>query len=218
MRLYGYWRSSSAWRVRIALEHKQLECEHVHVDLLRGEGEQREPAYRSKNALAQVPLLVVEDAGRELVISQSLAIIEYLEERWPERPLLPTDRGERARCRQLAEIVNSGIQPLQNLSVQAQLRKHGVDVQAWLSHFIGQGLSALERSAPARGKFLLGDAPTLADVCLVPQLYAARRFGAPLEAFPRLLAVETECQALPSFQRAHPDVQPDAPSARAPQT
>lgn len=218
MKLYGYWRSSSAWRVRIALEHKQLAYQQLPVDLLRAGGEQFQASFLAKNPLAQVPLLLVEDGGRELAITQSLAIIEYLEERWPERPLLPPDPAGRAVCRQLAEIVNSGIQPLQNLSVQAELRARGVDVQGWLEHFVGRGLAALERAAPARGRFLVGDAPTLADACLVPQLYAARRFGVVLEAFPRLLAVEAECRSLPSFQRAHPDAQPDAPSAGTPQT
>jgi maleylpyruvate isomerase len=217
VKLFSYWRSSCAWRVRIALAHKQLAYEYCAVDLLAGGGEQLGAAYRAENPMAQVPLLVLEDGSATIKLAQSLAIIEYLEERWPEHPLLPAERAERALCRQLAEIVNSGIQPLQNLRVQNQLQRQGADVAVWLRHFIGAGLDALERAAPSGAAFLVGDQPTLADVCLVPQLYAARRFGTPLEHLSRLLAVEAACAALPSFQRAHPDVQPDAPKPEPPQ-
>jgi maleylpyruvate isomerase len=216
MKLYGYWRSSSTWRVRIALAHKRLDYERVAVHLVRGGGEQHAAAFREKNPMQQVPLLEVADGGRTLLVAQSLAILEYLEERWPEPPLLPADRGERARARQLAEMVNSGIQPLQNLGALKELSRvaPGADTKAWARGFIERGLAALEASAaPGAGAFLVGDAPSFADVVLVPQLYNARRFGADLESFPALLRAEASSMKLDAFRESHPDRQPDAEPA-----
>jgi len=214
---YDYWRSSSAWRVRIALHLKQIPVERRAVNLSpEGGGAQHEPGYRALNPFAEVPVLVVEDAGgAPRVIAQSMAIIAYLEERFPSPPLLPADPWLRARARQLAEMVNAGIQPFQNLGLLQHLRTIGVGDPGELvaRHFNLRGLGALETLAgETAGRFLIGDAPTLADVYLVPQLYGARRFGVDLAAFPTLLRVEAACAALPAFAAARPEAQPDAPA------
>jgi maleylpyruvate isomerase len=211
MRLYNYWRSSASWRVRIALAWKGIPYEYRAVDLTRDGGQQYSDLYVAEiNPLSQVPVLELEDGRR---IAQSLAIIEYLEERYPEPALLPSDPWSRARVRQLAEIVNAGIQPFQNTPttgyVQAVL--HG-DVPTWLRHFLARGLGALERTArETAGTFLFGAHPTIADVCLIPQLYSARRFDVPLDPYPTLVRAEAACQSLPPFASAHPTHQPDAP-------
>jgi len=163
-----------------------------------------------------VPVLVVDDAGgARRVIAQSMAILGYLEDRFPTPPLLPAEPWLRARARQLAEMVNAGIQPFQNLSLLKRLGERGVaDPQADIArHFNTRGLGALEALAgETAGRFLIGDAPTIADVYLVPQLYGGRRFGVDVAAFPTLLRVETACAALPAFAAARPEVQPDAPA------
>jgi maleylpyruvate isomerase len=217
LRLHTYWRSSATYRVRIALNLKELAYEPVIVNILANAQESDE--YRGKNPMAQVPTLEVEENdGRVHVLTQSLPIIEYLEERWPEHPLLPRDREQRAHARALAEIVNSGIQPLQNLSVTRRLQAAGVDDKAWVQHFISRGLAAFEHALELGGstagwRFAAGDAPTIADCCLVPQLYAARRFGVDPSGYPRIAAIGAACEALPAFAAAHPDRQPDAPEA-----
>jgi len=208
MRLYSYWRSSSAWRVRIALALKALSHEVKAVHLLRGE--QRSDDYRALNPLAQVPVLEVEEDGKLFRLTQSMAIIEYLEERFPERPLLHAAAAERARARQLAEIVNSGIQPSQNLSLQRELEQSNFDVAAFRKRAIERGLGALEAVASeSAGRFLVRDGVTLADIYLVPQMYSARRFDVDLEPFPTLRRVDAECSTLAEFQSAHPNAQPD---------
>jgi maleylpyruvate isomerase len=205
MKLHNFWRSSASWRVRIALAYKQLPYEYVAVNL---RGEQHGDHYRAINPMEQVPTLELDDGRR---LSQSIAILEYLEETVPEPPLLPPDPYLRARARQLAELVNSGIQPLQNTYPQRMLKERGVDEREWVRHFITRGLAALAASAEATaGKFLVGDAPTFADVCLVPQLSFARRFDIDGRAWPLLARVEEACMALPAFQSAHGDRQPDA--------
>jgi maleylpyruvate isomerase len=210
MKLYGYWRSSSSWRVRIGLHLKRLEFEYVPVNLL--EGEQHRDAYRAMNPSGTVPLLETEESGRTVRISQSMAILEYLEERHPHPALLPQHPYLRARARMLAELVNSGIQPLQNLTllnyVESTLKG---DKKAWTQHWIDRGLRSLSKMAEeTAGTFLLGEQPTLADVYLVPQLYAARRFGVDLSPFGLLLRIESACNELRAFQAAHADAQPDA--------
>jgi maleylpyruvate isomerase len=210
MRLRSYYRSSASWRVRIALHYKNLEFDYVPVHLLRGGGEQHSESHRTLNPMEQVPLLEVEDEGRNVVLLQSLAIIEYLEERFPEPTLFPGDRVARAVARGYAEIVNSGIQPHQNTGPLADVRGLGGDARAWADKYISIGLSALEvLAARTAGRFLVGDSPSIADVCLVPQLYNARRFGVDLGAFPTLRRVEQSSTALEPFQRAHPERQPD---------
>lgn len=209
MKLYGYWRSSCSYRVRIGLALKGLPYEHAPVHLL--EAAHRAPDYVARNPMAQVPLLEVEDGGRPLLLTQSVAILEYLEERFPEPRLLPADRVLRFEVRRAVEICNAGIQPLQNLSLLRAIKGLGGDEQAFGREANEKGLAALEDVAVrVGGAHLVGDAPTLADVCLVPQLYSARRFGVDVARFPRLLAVESRCAALDGFAAAHPDRQPDA--------
>lgn len=212
LRLYGYWRSSSAWRVRNGLALKGLVYETVAVDLLAME--QWGEAHRARSPLAQVPVLEVEDDGRTARLVQSMAILEWLEERFPDPPLLPADLLGRARVRALAEHVNSSIQPLQNASVLRALKDERPGLEReWAQRWIRSGLEGLERAVGGggAGRFAHGDAPGLADCYLVPQLYNGRRFQVDLAPFPTLRRIEEACLALAPFQEAHPDRQPDAP-------
>ncbi len=211
MKLYNYWRSSASWRVRIALGHKGVAYTYVPVHIVNSE--QHQLSYRARNPMQQVPTLEIDDGERTLEIGQSLAIIEYLEERFPKPHLLPEDRAGRARVRQVAEIINSGTQPFQNLPMLDYLKDElGADPKQLAARMNARGLEAVEAlSAGAHTRFLVGDAPTIADLCLVPQLYSARRFGVDLEPYPTLLRVEAACAELPAFIEAHPDRQPDAP-------
>ena len=213
IRLYSYWRSTAAYRVRIALELKGLEYELVPVHLVRDGGEQRKPAYRGLNPQGRVPLL--EHDGT--YISQSLAIIEYLDEEFGQSPTLPADARGRARVRGLAQLVACDIHPLNNLSVLAYLKGElgadKADVKRWYGHWIEQGFNAFEqriRGEDGTGKFCHGDRPGLADLCLVPQVYNARRFDIDISKYSRILAIDAECMALPAFQMASPEQQPDA--------
>lgn len=205
MKLHNYWRSSASHRVRIALGLKGLAYEYVVVNILKAE--QHAAGYTAKNPMGQVPTLELDD-GTMLV--QSLPILEYLEEVYPAPPILPAEPYARARCRALAEIVNAGIQPLQNLSTTNAVKAFGGDAGAWPGRFIADGLAAYERALPGAGAFSCGDTPTIADCFLVPQLASARRFGVDPAKFPRLLAIEERCLALPAFANAAPDKQPDA--------
>ena len=211
MKLYSYFRSSAAYRVRIALNLKGLRYEYVGVHLRKGE--QGADSYRLINPLALVPALA-DDRG---TFTQSLAIIEYLEERYPQPPLLPQAPEARARVRAIALAIACEIHPLDNLRVLQYLTRTlgvGEDAKnAWYRHWIDLGLSALEAQLAtdaATGAFCHGATPTLADVCLVPQLANARRFEIPLEAYPTLLRIESACSALPAFAAAAPAQQPDA--------
>jgi maleylpyruvate isomerase len=215
--LYSYWRSSSSWRVRIGLSLKGLAHEYRAVNLLAGE--QFADEHRERNAMMQVPVLdVAEDwgqvSGQVTRLVQSMAILEWLEERFPEPPLLPADPSGRARVRALAEIVNAGIQPLQNAIVTRLLAEEAPGLRkTFPRQFIERGLAALERGLQdgSTGRFCHGDQPGLADCYLVPQLYSARRFGVELAPFPTLRRIEEACLALPQFQVTLPDRQPDAP-------
>ena len=212
LRLHTYWRSSASWRVRIGLGLKGLPWEPAYVHLLNDGGQHRGEAHRARNPMEQLPTLIVEeDDGSTLTLSQSLAILEYLEERFAGQgaALLPTGAADRARARMLAEVVNAGIQPLQNLSVTQRLKAIGADDAAWVRHFVHKGMAALEALA-GDGPFLVGQAPTIAECCLVPQLYSCRRFGVDVTAYPRLLAVEARCAELPAFLAALPERQADA--------
>ena len=211
--LYGYWRSSAAYRVRIGLHLKQLPFTQQPVHLVRGGGEQHSVHYAAVNPQALVPTLV--HAGQHL--SQSLAILEYLDEMWPQPALLPADSAGRARVRALAQQVACDIHPLNNLRVMQYLDTPlgvGPDARnAWMLHWMGLGLQALEQqlaTSPATGEFCHGHSPTLADACLVPQLYNARRFGLAMEPLPTLQRIEQACLALPAFESARPENQPDA--------
>ncbi len=211
--LYGYWRSSAAYRVRIALNLKGVVYEQSPVHLVRDGGEQHQPAYRALNPQGLVPALQVGDR----VLTQSLAIMEYLEDTAPTPPLLPADAVGRARVRSLAQIVACDVHPLQNQRVLKYLTGElGVtDEQRvdWVRHWIGRGLDALElrlaRSSDT-GTYCHGEAPGLADVCLVPQLYNAVRFGCDLDQWPTVRRINDACLELPAVQAAMPEVQPDA--------
>jgi maleylpyruvate isomerase len=213
MKLYTFFRSSASYRVRIALNLKGLNYEQVPIHLRRGGGEQFSATYKAINPQALVPAL--EDRGRTL--TQSLAIMEYLEELYPKPPLLPTDLADRALVRSMALIIACEIHPIQNLRVLVHLKKDlqqsDNDLNLWAQHWIGLGLSALEQlvvSGPKQGKFCFGDMPTLADICLVPQLANARRFGCDLSVHPTLLRIEIACNGLPAFANAAPEKQQDA--------
>jgi maleylacetoacetate isomerase len=214
--LYTYWRSSAAYRARIALNLKGLEYTPKFVHLLRGGGEQFGPEYRAVNPQSRVPTLI--DDG--VTITQSLAIIEYLDERFREPPLLPRDPHGRARVRSLAQIIVCDVQPLQNTSVTRYLRStlelDDAQVSAWLREWIGRGLDALEQrlaTESGTGTFCHGDTPTLAECCLVPQCYASRRFGVDPGGYPTIARIEARCNALEAFTRAAPERQPDAEPA-----
>jgi maleylpyruvate isomerase len=212
LRLYSYWRSSSSWRVRIGLLLKGLEYEYLAVNLLAGE--QHAPEHRARSPLGHLPVLEIEEDGRTLRLVQSMAILEWLEERFPDPPLLPADLEGRARVRALAEHVNSSIQPYQNPPILRMLKeKHPGFEKEWARHWITVGLQGLEAAVnhgPV-GRHCHGDAPGLADCYLVPQLYAARRFAVDLAPFPTLGRIEEACRALAPFRAAEPDQQPDAP-------
>jgi maleylpyruvate isomerase len=207
--LHGYWRSSAAYRVRIALNLKRLSAEHAFHHLRRNE--QRKPDYLRLNPQGLLPALEL-DSGRG-VLTQSLAICEWLEETHPEPRLLPRDLVTRAHVRAFALAIACDIHPLQNLKVLRRLRDLGHDqdaVNSWAHDVVVEGLEACETLAPSAGAFLFAAMPTLAEVCLVPQLTNARRFGVDLSVYPRLLAAERACQELPAFTAAAPELQPDA--------
>ncbi len=213
MKLYTFFRSSASYRVRIALNLKGLTYEQVPIHLRRGGGEQFAASYKTINPQALVPAL--EDDGR--ILTQSLAIIEYLEERHPKPALLPADPADRALVRSMALIIACEIHPIQNLRVLVHLKNNvqqsDDDLNRWSRHWIDLGLSALEQlvvSSSRRSKFCFSDSPTLADICLVPQLANARRFGCDLSVYPTLLQIEKACNALPPFADAAPEKQPDA--------
>jgi maleylpyruvate isomerase len=213
MVLHNYFRSSSAYRVRIALHLKALPFEYASVHLNRNGGEQFLPAFDERNPHHLVPVL----SDGDIDISQSLAIIEYLDETYRHNPLLPAAPRERARVRQLSLAMACDIHPLNNLRVlkylSGPLAVDDAQKAAWIHHWHLTGLTALEldlaRDAQ-RGRFCVGDTPTMADCCLIPQLFSAIRFGLDLTPFPTLLAIDSACQQLPAFQLAHPARQPDS--------
>jgi len=212
MKLHNYFRSSASYRVRIALNLKGLAYEYQAVHLTRGGGEQFAPAFRELNPLSVVPVPEKGDAR----VSQSLAIIEYLDEVHPEPPLLPRSPAARARVRALALSIACELHPLNNLRVLGYLtRELGVSDEAktqWYRHWVALGLAALEAEIAQGppGRFCHGDEPGVADCFLVPQLFNARRFDCDLSGYPRLLAIEENCALLTAFRDAAPNRQPDA--------
>jgi len=209
MKLYTYWRSSAVWRVRIALNLKNLAYENAPVHLVRGE--QRNDAFLGINPNAVVPALQLDD-GR--VLSQSLAIIEYLEETHPLPALLPKEPPRRAQVRAAALLISCDIHPLNNLRVvdylKGRLGHSPEEAIAWMRHWMRAGLEAYLHSIDSAGRFSFGDAPSLADLCLIPQLYNARRWGLDLAGLERLTGIDAAAAALPAFQAAAAAVQPDA--------
>jgi maleylacetoacetate isomerase len=202
--LFDYFRSSASYRVRIALNLKGVEYEQVPVNLVAGE--QRSADYRARNPQGLVPSLEID--GKTL--TQSMSIVEYLDQTRPEPPLLPADPGEAAAVRAMAQSIASDIHPLNNLRVLGYLRdslgQNKDAVASWYAHWVVTGFAALETSAQRYGsKFLSGEQPGLADVCLVPQMYNARRFDISLDEFPRLVEYDRKASAQDAFQAAHPD-------------
>jgi maleylacetoacetate isomerase len=220
LRLFSYWRSSAAYRVRFGLALKGLPYETVPVHLVRDGGEQHTASFRETNPQELVPVL---QHGSRLY-RQSLAILEYLDETWPDLPLLPALARDRARVRGLAQLVACDIHPLNNLRVLQYLENEWNAPQPerdeWVRHWIALGFDAMEASLvdhPATGEFCEGDLPTIADCCLVPQVYNARRFGVDIARWPTIARIEAACLALPAFDAARPERQPDCPeSQRAP--
>jgi maleylacetoacetate isomerase len=210
--LFSYYRSSASFRVRIALAYKGIDYEYRAVNLVKGgTGEQLEEDYRKVNSMCQVPSLVVNG----VTLTQSLPIIEYLEETHPEKPLLPRDPILRAQARRVAEIVNSGIQPLQNLATLKKVTEFTGDPakqSAWAQQFMNRGFEGLEQVlSQTAGKFCVGDDVTIADVTLVPQYLNATRFNVDMTPFPLITRIASDCLQLEAFQAAHPSRQPDCP-------
>lgn len=213
MELYTYYRSTSSYRVRIALALKGLDYRAVPVNLIAPPGgEHRQPAYLAINPQGRVPALRTDEGG---LLVQSPAIIEYLEERYPQVPLLNPDLTIRARERGVAALIGCDIHPLHNVSVLNKLRQWGHDetqVTEWIGHWIGQGLAAVEQLIGDEG-YCFGPAPGLADVYLIPQLYAAERFSVSLQGYPRIRRVAALAAAHAAFQKAHPAHQVDTPAS-----
>ena len=215
MKLYGYWRSSAAYRVRIALNLKGISAEQLSVHLVRDGGEQHKAAYSALNPLELVPTLVMDDELDADALSQSLAIIEYLDEIHPQSPLLPASALERAHVRAMALTVACEIHPLNNLRVLQYLTQTlGVDEAAkntWYHHWVASGFAALEILLKRHsGRYCFGDTVTLADLCLVPQVYNAQRFNVDLTPYPNIMRVWAECNQLEAFADAAPERQADA--------
>lgn len=210
LKLYNYFRSSASYRVRIALHWKGLEFEYLPIHLVKNGGEQRSDDYRKLNPMAHVPTLVHGD----FALPESMAILLYLERLWPKKPLFPKEEEAYGRTIQLCEIVNSGIQPYQNLKVTNDFEKaHGWDkakVQQWVQNWVLPGLKNLETVLQnSAGQFAVGDEVTAADAFIVPQLFSSRRFKIDTTQFPVLSRIETNALELEAFKKAHPEAQPD---------
>lgn len=207
--LYSYFRSSCSWRVRIVLAHKKIDYDYKAIHLVRDGGEQHKDEFRALNPLEQVPAFQLGDK----VLTQSVAIMEFLEEMYPQHALLPKDPWKRAKVREIVEMICSGTQPIQNLSVMNMARDDPPERVRWSNYWITRGLAGveviLEQTA---GKYCLDDHVTLADCCLIPQIYNANRFSVDMEAFPIINRVARHLEALPAFKAAHPSAQPDCPT------
>ena len=214
--LYSYWRSSASYRVRIGLNLKGLAYDIMPVHLLRDGGEQHAPSFHAANPQDLVPIL---QHGQRM-LRQSMAILEYLDEMWPSPPLLPAVARDRQRVRSLAQLVACDVHPLNNLRVlQFFENEWGVpqaERDGWVRHWMVRGFDAMEEMLhqhPSTGTFCDGDMPTLADCCMVPQVYNARRFGIDMTPYPTMVRIEQACLELPAFDAARPENQPDAPPA-----
>lgn len=215
--LYTYWRSSAAYRVRIALHLKGLEAEQVAIHLVKDGGEQYSEAYLKVNPHGLVPALVHHTDDGDVTLSNSLAIIEYLDEVFAEPPLLPEGAAGRARVRQICQAIAADIHPVQNLRILQMAAKIGREDArisvSWAKHWIEVGFDALERQLASEvetGKFCHGDTPTMADLCLVPQVANAMRYGVDMNRYPKISEVDANARSLVAFEAAAPDNQPDA--------
>jgi maleylpyruvate isomerase len=210
VKLYSYFRSSAAYRVRIALNLKGLSYDQVGIHLVKDGGQNLKPEYQAVNPQMKVPSLVLSTGE---VLTQSLAIIDYLDEVYPEPPLLPAQAVKRAQARALAQLIACEIHPLNNLAPLRYLKnvlKHDqTEIDAWYHHWVLDGLQALEAMIRP-GPYACGAQVTVADICIVPQLFNARRLKVPLDAFPKTLAVDAALSKLSAFEQAHPNNQPDA--------
>jgi maleylacetoacetate isomerase len=210
VKLYSYFRSSAAYRVRIALNLKGIAYDTISIHLIKDGGHNRRPEFRAVNPQMRVPVLVTPQ-GDTLI--QSLAIIEYLDETHPQPPLLPKDAIARAKVRALAELIACDIHPLNNTSplryLKRELHQEQSTIDAWYHHWVIEGFEALEAMI-GDGPYLCGKEVTLADLCLVPQVFNARRLKVPLDKFPKIVAADAACQKLPAFDQARPENQPDA--------
>ena len=213
LKLYDYFRSSAAYRVRIALRLKKLDYQQIPVHLIKDGGHQFRPEYRALNPQARVPSLDVDGA----IFTQSLAIIEYLDETHPQPAFLPADAAGRARARAMAQLIACDIHPLNNLAPLNYLKdtmgQNEEAIKAWYRHWVETGLAALETlvtSQLRKGDFCIGERPGIAEICLVPQLFNARRYKSDLSVCPTLVKIDAACNALPEFAAAAPDKQPDA--------
>ncbi|MTI13057.1 maleylacetoacetate isomerase [Sansalvadorimonas verongulae] len=207
MKLYSYFRSSAAFRVRIALNLKGLEYEQLPINLR--EGEQKSEEFKAVNPLGLVPALETEQGA----LGQSLAIMEWLDEAWPQTPLLPDDSWQKARVRAMAYSIACDIHPLDNLRVLKYLKTNfdqsEDDVTTWYHHWIAQGFDALEQQVEA-APFCVGDKPTLADICLIPQVSNAKRFSMNLTSYPKIVGIWEHCMTMDAFKQAVPENQPDS--------
>ncbi|MCT7940313.1 maleylacetoacetate isomerase [Shewanella holmiensis] len=215
MKLYGYWRSSAAYRVRIALNLKQLSADHISVHLVNNGGEQHSESYHHLNPQHLVPTLVDSNELGEFSLNQSLAIIEYLEEKYPKINVLPTNLEDKAVVRGMAQAIACEIHPLDNLRVlQYLVKEMGIDEgqkMQWYAHWIHLGFSALETQLERyAGEYCFGNKVTLADICLIPQVYNAKRFNVPLAAYPNIVRIWENCHQLDAFIQAAPEQQADA--------
>ncbi len=210
MQLYSYFRSSAAYRVRIALNLKGLAFETIPIHLQKDGGQQLKPDYRAINPQMRVPTLKLNSGD---LLTQSLAIIEYLDETHPQPPLLPRDAVARAKARALAQLIACDIHPLNNVAplryLKSELGQDQATIDAWYHHWVIVGFDALEAML-GDGPYTCGSAVTLADICLVPQVANARRLKVPLDAYPKIVAIDAACGKLPAFERARPENQPDA--------
>ena len=210
MKLYSFFRSSAAYRTRIALNLKGLPYEQVSIHLSRDGGKQFSPEYQAVNPQKRVPALALDNGE---ILTQSMAIIEYLDEAHPEPAFLPRDPVERAKVRAAVQLIASDIHPLNNTSplkyLKSPLGQEQTAIDAWYHHWVLIGFEALEAMLKP-GPYCFGANVTMADICLVPQVYNARRLKVPLERFPKIVAIDAACQKLPAFDKARPENQPDA--------
>jgi maleylpyruvate isomerase len=210
VQLFSYFRSSAAYRVRIALNLKSLPYETIPIHLVKDGGRNKSPEYRAINPQMRVPALALRSGE---VLTQSLAIIDYVNDRHPEPPLLPSNPLERARVEAFAQTIACDIHPLNNIGplryLKQKLGQEQPAIDAWYHHWVLEGFEALEQTVRP-GPYAFGSQVTLADICLVPQVYNARRLKVPLDTFPKLVSVDAECLKLAAFDKARPENQPDA--------